>query len=224
MNREIQSKHVETMIASVKDMGIIRPVVCCETNMIEGTKKLYIVDGQHLCTALEAIGETVPYIKIEASSELDLVKKMGHLNSTSKSWVLADYVNAFKMLIPDYMKLLKLRNLYNLEYASLAALGATNAGWDSAKGTVKLKKGEFKITNKDFEKHCKDLSTIYSWLDDVHYQLKKKFLRTLIATEGTYDMKKIEANVKKHKKSLELMGVEDESLKFIRTKIFGMKK
>jgi hypothetical protein len=45
MNREIQSKHVETMIASVKDMGIIRPVVCCETNMIEGTKKLYIVDG-----------------------------------------------------------------------------------------------------------------------------------------------------------------------------------
>ena len=36
MNRGIDSKHVQKMIASLRLQGCIRVVICCTTNIIEG--------------------------------------------------------------------------------------------------------------------------------------------------------------------------------------------
>jgi hypothetical protein len=48
MNRGIDSKHVQTMITSIRKMGVLRSVITCTTNMIEGSTKTYVIDGQHL--------------------------------------------------------------------------------------------------------------------------------------------------------------------------------
>ena len=36
MNRGIDSKHVQKMIASLRIQGCLRVVICCRTNIIEG--------------------------------------------------------------------------------------------------------------------------------------------------------------------------------------------
>jgi ParB-like chromosome segregation protein Spo0J len=71
MNRAIDSKHVQKMITSIRKMGVLRSVITCTTNMIEGSTKTYVIDGQHLATALEREGEPIPYIEIEIESEED---------------------------------------------------------------------------------------------------------------------------------------------------------
>ena len=122
MNREIRSEHVEKLVKSIRTMGIIRPVIICKTDVLEGEMKNYIVDGQHLATACERESLPIPYVNIACKDEIDIVEKMGMLNNSSKSWALIDYVNAYKFCFMDYMKLLKFKNLYNLEYLVLDCL------------------------------------------------------------------------------------------------------
>jgi hypothetical protein len=74
MNRAIDSKHVQKMIASLRLQGCLRAIICCKTNIIEGEWKIYIIDGQHIATALEREGQPIPYIEIEIDSEEDLKK------------------------------------------------------------------------------------------------------------------------------------------------------
>ena len=45
MNRDIDSKHVQKIITSLRKQGCIRAVICCRTNIIEGIEKLYIIDS-----------------------------------------------------------------------------------------------------------------------------------------------------------------------------------
>jgi hypothetical protein len=224
MNREIISSHVDTMSQSIDTMGVIRPVVCCETNMIEGVKKLYVVDGQHLLQSLERKKMKVDYVKIEADTPLELVQKMGHLNSTSKSWNLNDYVNAYKMLIPDYMTLFKMRNLYNLEYTAIAGIGNMSEAYESRSVNANLKHGNFKITNDKLAKHCEDVNKLFTFITNMEWNLKRKLLRAFISMHGTHDMKSVMANMKKHKKVLQMMGSEEVSQEFVQKKIFGLKK
>jgi hypothetical protein len=145
MNRGIDSKHVQKMITSIRKMGVIRAVITTTTNIIEGTEKTYIIDGQHLATALEREGLPIPCIDIKIESEEDLIEKMAYLNNSSKSWDLMNYINAWKMIRPDYMKLFKWKNMYDIEITMLAIIGVNNTGLRQSTGAVKT--GQFKITN-----------------------------------------------------------------------------
>lgn len=222
MNREIIATHAEKMAESIKTIGTIRPVVCCETSVIDGINKLWVIDGQHLLTGLQRLKKEVQYIKIEVKDELDMVKKMGLLNSSSKSWTMMDYVNAFKMYIPDYMTLFKLRNLYNIEISMLAAICQGKYMYDHRGGAVTLKEGKFKITNPDYDRMCSDFAEQVAVIPEMSHNLKRKYLRAFMSTDGEYDHKKIIKNMKKHKKSLEIMGNEETSIRFIQKNIFEM--
>ena len=100
MNRSIDSKHVQKMIASLRIQGCLRVVICCRTNIIEGEWKTYIIDGQHMATALEREGQPIPYIEIDIDSEENLIEKMAYLNNSSKSWDMMNFINAWKMIRP----------------------------------------------------------------------------------------------------------------------------
>jgi ParB-like chromosome segregation protein Spo0J len=52
INREITPNQVTKLCKSVKKMGIIRPVLVVSISFIDGVKRTYILDGQHLFTAL----------------------------------------------------------------------------------------------------------------------------------------------------------------------------
>ena len=89
MNREIRSEHVEKLVKSIRTMGIIRPVIICKTDVIEGEMKNYIVDGQHLATADFIITNSKAAQMCKEFSEIFLM-----INNVSRS-VKFSFLNAF---------------------------------------------------------------------------------------------------------------------------------
>jgi hypothetical protein len=222
MNRGIDSKHVQKMIASIRKMGVLRCVITCTTDIIEGILKTYIIDGQHLATALEREGMPIPYIDIVIESEEDLVEKMAYLNNSSKSWDLMNYINAWKMIRPDYMKLFKWKNMYDIEITMLAIIGVNNAG--IRQGTSKIKTGEFKITNSRAEEMCKAFNDIFLKIGMSDRAVKFQFLTAFMQAYGNYNHAKVLANIDKHLKTVKLMATGDETGQYIRKQIFNLPK
>lgn len=223
MNRGIDSKHVQKMITSIRKMGVLRCVITCTTNIIEGEEKTYIIDGQHLATALEREDMPIPYIEIEINSEEDLVEKMAYLNNSSKSWDLMNYINAWKMIRPDYMKLFKWKNMYDIEITMLAIIGVNNGAIQQSTSIVKT--GDFKITNPKAEEMCKAFNDIFLKIGKSDRAVKFQFLNAFMqAYNGKYDHAKIITAIDKHLKTVKLMTIGAETGTFIRKQIFNLPK
>jgi hypothetical protein len=222
MNRGICSKHVQKMISSIRKMGVLRAVITTTTNIIEGETKTYIIDGQHLATALEREGQPIPYIHIDIESEEDLIDKMAYLNNSSKSWDLMNYINGWKMIRPDYMKLFKWKNMYDIEVTMLAAIGINNAGIRNA--TANIKTGNFQITNPKAEDMCKAFNDIFLKIGMSDRSVKFQFLAAFLQAYGTYNHTKVMSNIEKHMKTVKLLTDGDSTGTYIRTKIFNLPK
>jgi hypothetical protein len=223
MNRGIDSKHVQKMITSIRKMGVLRCVIACTTNIIEGEEKTYIIDGQHLATALEREGQPIPYVEITVDSEEDLIEKMAYLNNSSKSWDLMNYINAWKMIRPDYMKLFKWKNMYDIEITMLAAIGVNSSSFKFSTGTIKT--GDFKITNPLSEDMCKAFNDIFLKIGKSDRAVKFQFLNAFLqAYNPKYDHNKTMAAIEKHLKTVKLMAIGDETGAFIRKQIFKLPK
>ena len=222
MNRGIDSKHVQKMISSIRLMGVVRPVVTTTTNVIEGEVKTYIIDGQHLATALEREGLPIPHVDIAVESEEDLIAKMAYLNNSSKSWDLMNYINAWKMIRPDYMKLFKWKNMYDIEITMLAAIGVNNAGIKYTTSTIKT--GNFQITNPKAEDMCKAFNDIFLKIGMSDRSVKFQFLAAFLQAYGTYNHTKVMSNIEKHMKTVKLLTDGDSTGTYIRTKIFNLPK
>ena len=222
MNRAIDSKHVQKMITSIRKMGVLRSVITCTTNMIEGSTKTYVIDGQHLATALEREGEAIPYIEIDIESEEDLIEKMAYLNNSSKSWDMMNYINAWKMIRPDYMKLFKWKNMYDIEITMLAMIGVNNTAIKHNTSTIKT--GQFQITNSKAEDMCKAFNDIFLKIGLADRAIKFQFLSAFMQAYGKYDHKKVMANIEKHIKTVKLMTDTEASGAFIRKTIFNLPK
>jgi hypothetical protein len=222
MNRGIDSKHVQKMISSIRLMGVVRPVVTTTTNVIEGEVKTYIIDGQHLATALEREGLPIPHVDIAVESEEDLIAKMAYLNNSSKSWDMINYINAWKMIRPDYMKLFKWKNMYDIEITMLAAIGVNNAGIKYTTSTIKT--GNFQITNPKAEEMCKTFNDIFLKIGMSDRSVKFQFLAAFLQAYGTYNHTKVMSNIEKHMKTVKLLTDGDSTGTYIRTKIFNLPK
>jgi hypothetical protein len=223
MNRGIDSKHVQKMITSLRLQGCVRVVICCRTNIIEGEWKTYIIDGQHMATALEREGEPIPYIEVEITSEEDLIEKMAYLNNSSKSWDMMNFINAWKMIRPDYMKLFKWKNMYDIEITMLAAIGVNNSSLKFSTSTIKT--GDFKITNPLSEDMCKAFNDIFLKIGKSDRAVKFQFLTAFLqAYNPKYDHNKTMAAIDKHLKTVKLMAIGDETGAFIRKQIFKLPK
>ena len=122
INRPINPSQVTKLANSVNKMGIIRPVVVAELSFIDGKKKLYIVDGQHLFNALIRNNMDIPYVVIDVKDKKDLVEKIALLNASSKNWAMVDYVTAWASLVPDYVRLNHYFQVYDFEISFLAGV------------------------------------------------------------------------------------------------------
>lgn len=148
INRNIIPKQVTSISTSVEKMGVVRPVIVAKLSFITGKLEHYIIDGQHLFNACIRLNIDIPYIEIEVKDQKDLVEKIALLNSSSKSWSMQDYVTAWASLIPDYVKLNKYFEVYDIEFTILAAiLSNSNAKTGITMGKV-IKNGTFKVKNE----------------------------------------------------------------------------
>jgi hypothetical protein len=219
MNREIDPPHVQKMIKSLNLMGVIRPVIACKTNIIDGIMKLYIIDGQHLATALASLNMEIPYILIDVEDEKDLIHKMAYLNNSSKSWVLMNYVTAFKMVYPDYLKLIKFKNMYNIEPLMLAMI-AMNCGISASSKVIKS--GEFKITNPNTEDMCKLFNDFFIKIGSADRWVKHYFLNVFMKAYGTYNHATALTNLDKHLKTIKAMSDVTIAEQYIAKNIFNI--
>jgi hypothetical protein len=220
MNREVQASHVESMVKSLRKMGCIRDVIVVYTNILEGIYKTYIVDGQHLFNGLIRENMAIAYRTITVKTEKDLVENMAALNNTSKSWKLLDYINAYKVIYTDYMKLLKYINMYNLEPTMIAMIGTKN--YKHSGGLSKLiKSGDFTITNNKTEEMCKAFSDIFIKIGKADRWVKFNFLDVFATEYDTYNHATTLKNVEKHISTIKAMADPIYAKEFIRKKIFN---
>lgn len=222
MNRAIDSKHVQKMIASMRKIGVVRTVITTTTNIIEGTMKTYIIDGQHLATALERECLPIPYIERSVESEEELIEIMAYMNNSSKSWDMMDFINAWKMIRPDYMKLFKWKNMYDIEVTMLAMIAINNIA--IRHNTSIIKTGNFIITNPQAEQMCKDFNEIFIKIGNVDRPVKFQFLHAFIQAYGKCSHQKIMLNIDKHIKTVKLIANSEESGTYIRKRIFNLPK
>jgi hypothetical protein len=151
LNRDIKPGQVTTIAYSVEKMGVIRPIVAAEFTYL-GKKGLYIIDGQHLYHALLRNNMDFPYVEIKIESDRDLVEQIALLNSSSKSWTLLDYIQAWSYVNPHYKTLMKHFNTYDLEILQIASILHCNrvgAGQDGSTISRLIKKGQFNVINEE---------------------------------------------------------------------------
>jgi len=222
-NRILNPGHVQTMIESIRTMGVIRPVVCIETDVISGKKELYLTDGQHLFTGLVAEGLEIPYIILDVEDEIEIVIKMAKMNNSSKSWTLINYVNAFKPYLPDYQKLFKMRNKYNIEPLMLAAI-CTRGTSAVVSGSKLIKSGHFKITNSESDAMAKAFNDFFIKIGRADRWVKHNFLQVFIRAWGIYDHDKSLTNLDKHIKTIKAMSDTGAAEAFISKNIFNLTK
>ena len=205
INRSIIPGHVTKMVNSIqKLMNIIRPVICVSTSCLEGVKRLYIIDGQHLFTACTRIGCSFPMITLYSESKEEIVEWIAQLNNSSKSWCLTDYINAWKSLQgkEDYIILLNAINTFDLETRIVASCYTNKRVEESTK---LIKKGNFKILNKEKgDSILKDSSDLFSVLkgNRESRDFVKSFMNSYISwryTISSYNHNKFLEFLKKNK-------------------------
>lgn len=149
-NRAIIPQHVAKMVESITTPGIevTRPVVCTKVDFIDGDRKMYIVDGQHLFQALIRLGWEIPVVFVTASNIEGLIEIIAKLNTTSKSWILDNYVDAWAVIDKkvDYRTLKKYREQYNLTYSTLISACCPDHLNDA---NLRMKQGKFRIKDKE---------------------------------------------------------------------------
>ena len=223
INRIPDPGHVQKMILSVRAMGVVRPIICVKVKFLNGSTAMYIVDGQHLFNALMAENLEIPYVIIDVEEKIDLVNKMAMLNNSSKPWTLLNYVNAYRMHIPDYNTLFDLRNNYNIEPLMLAAI-CTKGTSAVVSGSQLLKSGKFKITNKDAQQMAKAFNDFFIEIGRADRWVKHQFLQVFMRAWGTYDHNKSLDNLKKNLKTIKAMSDTGAAEAFISKNIFNLTK
>ncbi len=222
INRAINPAQVTKLAVSVNKMGIIRPVVVAYISFIDGTRKLFIIDGQHLFNALIRNNMDIPYVIIDVKDKTDLVEKIALLNASSKNWTMLDYITAWASLSNDYVKLNHYYQVYDIDLCTLATilLGQSIDGSNTVKT---IKNGKFKIVDEKLNTtildNITDLLKVIPRMarNDNRYATREytKFLRTT----RTYNHKKFIDNLKKNKKEFILATQEDGKLVELFTKL-----
>jgi hypothetical protein len=146
INRAVKPSHVTTLVLALLTFArCIRPVVVAKINWIDGTDKLYIIDGQHLYHALIRIGMSIPYVEVEIANEQDLIEKIALANASSRSWTLGDYITAWSFIRPDYITLNQLIATHDIQARTLVSCYMPSYGKSCSNV---IKSGTFKIEDK----------------------------------------------------------------------------
>jgi hypothetical protein len=222
INRAINPAQVTKLAESVNRMGIIRPVVVAEIAFIDGKKKTYIIDGQHLFNALIRNNMDIPYVMITIKDKKELVEKIALLNASSKNWAIIDYISAWSSLSTDYVKLNHYFQVYDFDMGVLSSV-LNNANVDGSSLVRKIKAGEFKIMDEDKNvtilNHLTDVLKVVPRMNRYENRyLCREYIKFLRNT-SKYNHPKFLDNLKRNKKEFILATQEDGKLVELFTKL-----
>lgn len=153
-NREFSVR--QDLINSMNEFGFTVPIQLLSTNIMDGKKRLWLLDGQHRMITAQFLELPVLAFVMEndrIKTKEDLVRYVANLNSKSKQWRMMNYVEAYNYLgYPEYEKLIKLTNSVPYSANTVATLLSGNRG----KGlkTRAVQEGRFKIHDYDGTIEC----------------------------------------------------------------------
>lgn len=153
-NRAKSEKHVQALVKSIANVGVLRTPVLAFTKSISGKLEYYNVDGQHLVESLKRLNiKKVNAIVVETESVNKIVEMMAILNNVQQKWTLVDYINAYCGLGNENFFKLKTHFLANGLTPAISAM--ILSGGD--KGVSSIRQGNFQVTAEDSIKLTKDL-------------------------------------------------------------------
>jgi len=230
INRPIHPKQINRLVYSINKIGVVRAVIIAELDFITGKKEWYIIDGQHLFTALTIrLDMDVPYVVVQIKDKQELVETIALLNATSKSWSMEDYVTAWASLKTDYVKLNKYAENYDLDI-SMAATILMNQSIDSSSTTNKIKAGEFSIINEAVNAQIiKNLSAVLDIVPRNNRVQSKYFCREyvkFVRSCAKYDHKDFVGKLSTHVDKVVLATQQNDKLfnifqTFVKTNLKG---
>lgn len=153
-NRKVEPRKVKSLVESLKLYGQLRPIILGGAT----EETAVIIDGQHLYEALKVVEFPVYYVFVQITTLEDLIKFMAKMNSTAKSWNLANYIDAFALINEDVNRIRRYIKLYTHVHTDMVV--NIMAGKYSSGGTAtNLKKGIYKIQEEALnEKFLKELN------------------------------------------------------------------
>lgn len=156
MNRPIDESNLNKIILSLKLKNLLqyRPILV--------NKNMEIIDGQHRLEAAKRLGLPIFYEVEKTIKYEDMIL----LNSASKRWVAADYINYYeKNGNQDYKKLIDFSKRNNLSLSSSLRVFLGQGG----RGSRLIKDGKFKYPSDEkaaeFEKNIERARIIIDLLD-----------------------------------------------------------
>jgi hypothetical protein len=221
INRAIIPSHVTKLANSLEKMGVVRPVVVSTIDFVDGIKKTYIIDGQHLYHGLMRMGWDIPYTEIVIKDSVDLAEHLALLNASSKSWSMRDYITVWSNVNKDYVKLNKYFNTYDIELNQLAEILMNNSCVARVGGnhviSRNIKKGEFTIDDEKrsiYILNCvTDALKIIPRMDRLSNKLFIASYVSFINTCVKYDHAQFMSSLKVHKDKFKLSTQDQEEFK-----------
>jgi len=216
-NRIVDPKHTNKMTVSLRNMSATRPIVCINTDVIDGKKKLYIIDGQHLFYSLMKEESEIPYVTLDIKDFKDLIYKMALLNNSSKSWTVLDYIVAYKAIDPDYQALFELNLKYSIELAMLAGI-CLNSNTVTMIST-KIKDGTFKKTNDKTIEMCDKFQDVFTSIGVVDRWVKHAFYSAFMMNYNKYKHAETISHIRKNINTIKIMS-NNQKVKDIINELF----
>lgn len=158
-NRDFSAR--PSLVKSMQKHGFIVPAVACWSDAIDGTLRLYILDGQNRCAsaAFLNIPFYVAILDVRPTTKRELVALVAKMNNSAVPWNLKVYSQAFASLgMSDYVTLNKLHHIHSIPLSVLSGM-LSGKGANQVRTTASndIKEGTFKINALNHTKKTIDL-------------------------------------------------------------------
>jgi hypothetical protein len=146
----------QDLIQAMNTYGFTVPMLFLLTDVMDGVKRMWLVDGQHRMITAQFLGipsYAVVIEKPEIKTKDDIVLFTASLNSKSKKWTMLNYVEAYNYLnYPEYETLIKLHNQYPYSINTTASLLAGKPGRGGV--SKEVHDGAFIVRDLEGTKDC----------------------------------------------------------------------
>tara|TARA_R100000700_G_C3138957_1_gene121415 strand:+ start:261 stop:968 length:708 start_codon:yes stop_codon:yes gene_type:complete len=169
-NRDVNKKHINRLIQSMKEKRLISPILVNESGQI--------IDGQHRFEAQKKLGLSIPYIIQDGYGE----KEAQRLNINSSNWTLTNWLNFYSRKgIKDYITYKEFKKKYKFENEQCSQLLSGGYSRDVFVG------GFFKV--KDYNKAVKYAEMIWEIKPYFKYITDRMFVRAILDCFGNKEYK-----------------------------------
>lgn len=189
LNREINQKHVQEIVTSIKETGVVVQPIVVDANF-------NILDGHHRLSAIMLMNANGSEIEVPytVKEDVDSVKALITMNAISKTYGTKEFIDLYaKAQDGQSRKLVQMAD--EIDESPVTLLSVISCGSDVARNKEKIKNDEFIDFDdwdivKDFYDFLKDIREL------IHLTTKTKQMLFRVFQVDKFDTKSFTKNAK----------------------------